>query len=156
MSTTQEQRAFIEAMFRLGKPNFAHIRLREGVTKGEFFMLGVLHDHKTKHPEAKGMYVSELAELLQVTPPAVSRMLRGMEGKDYLERVVDRADRRTTYIVLRPEGERTRREMEAGALTFAGRIIDRMGAEDTAVLLSLWGRLADIISEEQQRGDSAC
>ncbi|NCB62944.1 MAG: MarR family transcriptional regulator [Clostridia bacterium] len=153
MSSLQEQKAFLEAMLRLGKPNLAQFHIRGGgLTRGEYFMLNMISEHARRFPQAKGMYVSELAELMQVTPPAVSRMLRGLEHKDYIERVVDREDRRTTYIVLRPKGDAERRELERRALAFSDRIIDQLGEEDTATLLRIWNRLADIFAEEQAKG----
>lgn len=157
MSTEQEQKDFLQAMLQAGKPGLAQIQVRGGgLTRGEYFMLDLISEHSRRVPEAKGMYVSELAELMQVTPPAVSRMLRGLELKDYVERIVDREDRRTTYIVLRPKGDEERKELERKALSIAGRVIDRLGREDTAELIRLWGRLADIMQDERLKGNHLC
>lgn len=148
MSSLQKQKAFLDAMLRLG---LLHLRNGE-LTRGEYYLLNLISEHARCHPQAKGMYVSELAELMQVTPPAVSRMLRSLEQKDYIERVVDRADRRTTYIVLLPKGDAERCELERRALAFSGHVIDRLGEEDTASLLRIWGHLTDILAEEQTKG----
>lgn len=150
----EEHRAFLLAMLRMGRPGMVHGRFRvKGLTQGEYFMLDMLSQHRARCPEAKGMYVSELAELLQVSPPAVSRMLRELEQKDFIDRVVDRDDRRITYIVLQPKGEAAHSEMERQALEFAGRVADRLGPEDTAQLIRLWSRLREIMQDEHPRGN---
>lgn len=47
---------------------------------------------------------SELAAKTKTLPPAVSRTLRGLEEKGYVERSVDKKDRRNTYISLTEKG----------------------------------------------------
>lgn len=153
MSTEERRKEFLDVMIRMGKPRAIQRGFHGGeLTPGEYFMLSVLRDHRARNPQCKGMYVSELAELLDVSSPAVSRMLGGMEQKEYVERVVDREDRRTTYIVLRPDGERTLGQMEDRAMTLVDRIVNRLGEEDAATLIKLWSRLADIMDEEQAKG----
>lgn len=149
MSTLEQQQTLLAALFELGRPNFPPMHLAfDGLTKGEFFILNLIYDHGRQNPEAEGMYVSELLRATHATPPAVSRMLRGMEEKGYVERVVDRSDRRTTYIVLTAQGIALRKEAERRALDFTGRVIDQMGMADIEQLLSLWRRMRDIVQQE--------
>lgn len=148
MSSEQDQNAFLMAMLRMWRPG-GHIQF-QGMTRGEYFMLNVLSEHQTRVPGTKGMYVSELVEFLRVSPPAVSRMLRSLERKEYVKRVVDTENRRTTYIQLLPEGERARFEMEGRVMAFARRVTQRLGPEDTATMIRLWQKMGDIVQEEEQ------
>ena len=153
MDDRPDRKALLETLLRMGKPNLAHAGFQVGgLTKGEFFLLEMLFVRRRSSPESKGMYVSELAERMGVSPPAVSRMLRFTERKGYLSREVDREDRRNTYVVLSPAGEEAYAAMERRALDFAGRVVDRMGTEDTARLVELMTRVSEIVHEELAKG----
>lgn len=145
MDSMQAQEAFLQAMNRLRKLSFSTMA---DMSKGEFFLLTLLQKERLARPERKGMYVSELARRMRVTPPAVSRMLRGLEQRALIERVVDREDRRTTYIVLTGAGEELRHTCALHMQEYSDRVVRRMGEEDLETLLRLWNRLLDIMSEE--------
>ena len=62
--------------------------------------------------------------LTRTLPPAVSRTLRGLEEKGYVERSADKKDRRNTYISLTEQGwkkgEEVRDRMHAVSYTHLG------------------------------------
>lgn len=121
------------------------------ISRGEFFALNMLHDHRQRYPYVQGMYVSELADKTHVTPPAVSRMLKALEQKGLIVRNVDRDDRRNTFIRITDEGEDVREKtMEAVGALFA-RVFQRMGEEEMHTLLRLSGQFMQIIEEEMKR-----
>lgn len=124
------------------------------LTRGEFFVLNQMYEHLQRHPQDKGVYVSALVGWMRVSPPAVSRMLRGLEQRGLVERVVDRADRRTTYVVLTPAGESLRTETTAWLDRYTQRVVRRMGQENMETLLVLWDQLSDIMAEEQAKGNT--
>ncbi len=145
------QREFFQTIhrFRHNKP----WHWTGGLTRGEFFVLNQMHEHLQKHPKEKGVYVSTLVGWMRVSPPAVSRMLRGLEQRGLVERVVDRADRRTTYVVLTPAGESLRTETTAWLDSYIQRVVQRMGHENMEKLLVLWNQLSDIMVDEQAKGN---
>ena len=53
----------------------------------------------------KSMTISELAEKIHVSPPAISRSIKGLEEKGWINRIIDSNDRRTTFVVLTELGE---------------------------------------------------
>ena len=59
-----------------------------------------------KAEDDRRISVSELIKRACVKPSAISRTLRGLEQKGYVERVVNPEDRRNTYVVMTEEGER--------------------------------------------------
>lgn len=146
MDATQAQEEFFRAMNRFRKIGYA--AMSENMTKGEYFLLMLLHKDRLDHPEGKGMYVSELAHHMRVAPPAVSRTLRALEGRALIERTVDRDDRRNTYIALTEEGERTRARYARKIQDYSERVFRRMGEEDMETLFRLWNRFADVMAEE--------
>lgn len=137
---------FMQVLQRFGRLNLSSVL--EGITKGEFVMLEILHADRAEHPDHTGMYVSKLVEQMDVTAPAVSRMLRQLEGKGLIERSVDMDNRRNTFIHITCEGMRTHSRMQKKLQAFTQGVIERMGEEDMRALLSLWARFADIMDLE--------
>ena len=103
------------------------------------------------HPGDRGVYVSALAGRMRVSPPAVSRMLRGLEQRGLVDRAVDRIDRRNTYVMLTPAGEAARADTIRELDGYTRRVLERMGREDMETLIRLWNRLADVMTEERAK-----
>ena len=84
--TNQEVREHLfKALHRFGKIK-SHISSGVGeLTKGEFFCMGVIADRNRRRPERSGVQVWDLAGHMQVRPPAVSRMLRGLEERGLID-----------------------------------------------------------------------
>lgn len=122
----------------------------EDITMREFFVLEMLVAHKAEHPGTKGMYVSTLASFLHTSGPAVSRMLRSLDEKGYIERIVDTADRRNTYICMTPQGESAWERSQADLQQFMCGLFDEVGYDNMIMLISLWNRLIDVIIEKKQ------
>ena len=119
------------------------------ITREEFFMLEMVGKHARENE--KGIYVSELAKQLNVSSPAVSRMLRYLELKKLIYRQTDAADRRNTCVFLTAEGikaqDGTRKILE----TFSDKIIAGMGMEDMSALLALCNKLANAFEAELKK-----
>ena len=125
---------------RIHKAKFSSII---SLTQGEFFTLKMIA-HKMKcDKNEKGIYVSELAKKLCMAPSAVSRMLKGLEKKNYIERHIDKADRRNTNVILTEEGMIKFQETKQILETFAKNVIDEMGEEEMIRLIALCNRMAD-------------
>ncbi|MEG1857523.1 MAG: MarR family transcriptional regulator [Pseudoflavonifractor sp.] len=152
MESRPLQEEFLRAIHRFGRLNW---NLASGsLTKGEYFTLSIIRRHLLAHPEYKGMYVSELAERLHVTSPAVSRMLGTLERQSLIARSVDQDDRRTTYIVLTPQGEARWGECRKRVQDFTDRVVGRMGAAELETLIVGWNHLADVLEDElKSKGD---
>ena len=81
------------------------------LSRGEFMPLQTIYSNSLHNPEAQGTYVSELASQLKVSSPAVSRMLRSLEKKGYVERFSDENDRRSTLMICSPYGRQRIRKV---------------------------------------------
>ena len=154
MKSTGARRGLIAAMHRFRRLNLNVVA--GGLTRGEFFALTKVREHLSEHPGAKGICVGELADEIHVTSPAVSRMLRGLEGRGLIEREVDRENRRTTYIVLTELGKRAQAAYAGRIEALADRVAERMGEENINALISLLDRLTDILSEELAKETKPC
>ena len=110
------------------------------LTNNEFVALCILSDVQKKQQKEQtepGIYVSVLAATMHSSMPAVSRLLRAMEEKGWIERSVDRKDRRNTFVRITEEG----RQMQQEQIAWMGGIfmdtIRKIGTEKMGAMLSL-------------------
>ena len=68
--------------------------------KTDFFVLCTIMDKG----ENGQITISELAARAKMLPPAISRTLKGLEERGYVERNVNKNDRRNTYVELTETG----------------------------------------------------
>lgn len=90
----------------------------EGIT-----MAAIKHCSGEKGKEE--LTVSELTAKLKAKGPAVSRTLKTLEDKGYIERDVNKADRRNTYVKLTASGEQKQEECEQIMSSFAHAVISK-------------------------------
>ena len=148
MERTTSPGEFVRLMER-----FRRLKVFRNITdlkKGEFFTLEYLYREKKANPQTRGVYSSTIAEELDIAPSAVSRMLRTLEEKGYVERSVNREDRRNTFVHLTQKGEKTCAQTVAAMQMVIGRVQARMGGEDIRQLTALCEKLLGILEEESQ------
>ena len=74
--------------------------------------------------------VSDMAHAMMVSPPAISRTLRQLREKGYVDSRPDEQDRRNTYVVITPRGQEVlSRDMDKRH-QFHEAVLKRMGRED--------------------------
>ncbi len=117
-----------------------------GITQREYFVLEVLNTKGLKY--GSGMYVSALADMIHVSMPQASRMLKNMEEKGYIRREIDENNRRNTFVYATEKGKEARIEAQREMDAFADRVIIRMGVENVKKLIELFNMSTDIMEEE--------
>ncbi|MBP1737057.1 MAG: hypothetical protein H6Q60_938 [Oscillospiraceae bacterium] len=151
---------YLRVTHRMGKLRMTSAAaLLTEVTQLELLALERLSDTSRNDSPSKGMYVSTLARNLRVSPPAVSRMLRGMEGKGLITRTVDEANRRNTYILLTEKGKAVRERSVGQMEEFFKHVFIAMGEDDALQFLKLWNRYVDLMEAELSRilkGEREC
>ena len=98
----------------------------------------------------QGVLASDIAKRLGITAPAVSKMLRSMEEKGYVERRVDEKDRRNTRVSITPDGKEAEQQVRRQMQEFITGVIERLGEERTKELIHLMNRYTEIMQEENQ------
>ena len=103
-----------------------------GLSSSEFSVMGaILQMAKTK-----------------TLPPAVSRTLRGLEEKGYVERSVDKKDRRNTYISLTEKGWKKGEEVRDRMQDFGCSVMSQLKEEDIDQLVDYLDRIYEIAEKE--------
>lgn len=123
----------------------------QNISREEFFMLGVIEGYGKEHQKEEGISVSAIAHALDVSSPAVSRMLRGMEEKKYVKRKVSKYNRRTTIVNLTVSGSQVYRQSKEHLDTIFARVMDQVGEQDMEELFRISHRLVQAFEEESYR-----
>lgn len=81
------------------------------VSQGEYMLMGAFLNYEKEH-DGRHITVNELAAILEVTVPSVSRMLKNLEHRDLIVRETDKDCRRNTHVVISEKGMALFRENE--------------------------------------------
>lgn len=138
------EQEFMHTLRRLGRAHMGN--LFQGVTRSEFSVLMSLERYGERH-EGEGIRASVLAELVEASPQALSRTLKGLERKGYIVRHPDPRDRRNASICLTEEA---RGVMEAGKKRMKDlfcQVVEAMGEEEIRELMVRMDRLTEVIRQ---------
>lgn len=75
----------------------------EGLTPGEVMLL--IRIDKLAKPEEQGVKVSDISSSMRVAPPSITQLINNLEAGGYVERSMDRSDRRAVRVKLKKKGE---------------------------------------------------
>lgn len=118
----------------------------------EFHLLSSI---ASRQNSAGGITIGKLAEMYNVSKPAVSNLIRKTEQRGFVERQTDKDDRRVVWVKLTDEGkaelERTKRCWEE----LGEKIELKFGVENLNLFITLINRLAEVVNEviSEERGN---
>ncbi len=115
-----------------------------GLSSSEFSVIGVI----MRMGENGRITSSELAAKTRMLPPAVSRTLRGLEEKGYVERTVDKKDRRNTYVSLTEKGWKKGEEVRDRMHDFGCSVMSQLKEEDVDQLVAYLDNIYEIAEKE--------
>ena len=92
MKKTLVEKGWIETLYNFSK--FGTKVDFKQLSNGEYMILNYITNLKAEDPEGKGIYVSHLAETMQVSTPAVSRFLKTLEAKGLISREAETKETR--------------------------------------------------------------
>lgn len=156
MESKKIQDEMFKALFRLKHLNMSGM-LGE-ISLGEYKVLEMC-SACPKCGKEEGIYVSSMAAKMKVSPPAVSRLLKSMEGKHYIARHTDAKDRRNTRVSITETGREKREKCRRVLQDYTGRVIGQMGEENMLQLLNLFNQMVDVMEHElkkTEKGDWIC
>jgi DNA-binding MarR family transcriptional regulator len=90
---------------------------------------------------------AKIQEALCIKKAAVSQMLNVLEKKGYINREINKENRRKIILTLTPKGETCVKETENAIDTLLSEIISRFGEKNTRQFMTLFNRFADIVTE---------
>ena len=157
MDNKEIQEEMFRAMFRLRHLNLSS--MLKDISIGEYKILEMCSGCSKCGAKADGTYVSGMAAKMRVSSPAVSRLLKSMERKNYITRHADTKDRRNTRVFITDIGREKREECREILCHYTEQVIGRMGAENMLQLLNLFNQMIGIMEKElkkTEKGDRIC
>ncbi len=115
----------------------------------EFMVLYIISNQNAPSIySGKYINVSSIANMLEVSTPAVSRLLRGLEERSLIERVTDSENRRNTYVRITEKGCNALKKGEKIISEFSVGITRRLGRDKIRKICGLSAELAGAVREE--------
>jgi len=92
--------------------------------------------------------ITDLAELLGVDAPTVTRKVQQLEREEMIVRRIDPKDRRAVRVCLTPSGRRTIDRIRRAKRAWLENMLNVWSDEDLAMLAALLGRFADGLEQD--------
>lgn len=121
--------------------------LLNDISCGEFVLIAAFLRYEEAN-QGKHITVNELACELDVSIPAVSRMLKKLEMKNLILRETDKDCRRNTLVVITDNGLRLFKENENTIRNLATRILNQFTEEEIDLMLNLSKKTESILENE--------
>jgi DNA-binding MarR family transcriptional regulator len=106
-----------------------------GMMRSEYELLVVLGIQLSGDRQV--LTVTEISNLLQITPPGVTHLLNPLEQAGYIERLPDPADRRVVRIGLTGNGREVAERLIAEVQDLIVGLVQHLGEEDSKTLIHL-------------------
>jgi DNA-binding MarR family transcriptional regulator len=136
MELSQRDRALMDTAQRFRQISLSG--LHPQFSKGEAWLLLTICQG-----DEEGIPVSELVKRVHMPPPAVSRLLKGLEQDGFIQRSSARQDRRSILVTVTQEGRAQVQQMMQGMHAFWEEVFDSMSAEEFDAMLSGWNHMMD-------------
>jgi DNA-binding MarR family transcriptional regulator len=101
------------------------------------------------HASGDSLRVTNLAELLGVDTPTVTRKIQQLEREGLVNRHADPDDRRATRIKLTPAGIKTLESVLKARREWLTRLVDDWSTEDLTTFASMLGRFASALQQDE-------
>ena len=102
----------------------------------------VLENDAMKHPGVRC-----LAEMMQCTPPMISKILRGLEKKDMITRSMDQQDKRNVQVTLTEFGKGKVKEGRIVLAAYTDQIVKRFGEEKLGQIIDFMNEFYEVSKE---------
>ena len=146
MSYSQKFAAIIARMHKLKFGN-----MLTGVSEIEFKTMSAI----SRISKSGDVKVSDIARYLELSAPAVSRTMKSLEEKEYIERHTDKQDRRNTFVKLTTKGEEQQKTWMKSFEEFSEAIFARLGDEKSNKLLEDLEAFVKASKEEMKAREKA-
>jgi DNA-binding MarR family transcriptional regulator len=141
-----------DILFRLMK-RFPPLKIKPGVitglTRSEYELLATLmlnlDDEKT------AFSVTEISNLLQITPSGVTHLINSLEEAGYIERLSAPNDRRIVLVGLTDKGTKAAEALITNVQEQLTALFDHLGEDDSQTFIRLISRAIDFFESQFER-----
>lgn len=121
----------------------------EGLTRSEYELLTILK--MNIYDKGTAMSVSEISNLLQITPAAITHIINPLEEKGFIKRLPDPKDRRVVLIGLTDKGAKTADALIADVKGQVVGLINYLGEKDSREFVRLLSRAFEYFESQPEK-----
>jgi DNA-binding MarR family transcriptional regulator len=140
--------ALTSDLFRLTK-QFPRPKLKQGavdgLTRSEYELLVMLVVH---HGKETAFSVTELSNLLQITPAGVTHLINPLEEAGYVRRLQAPNDRRVVLVGLTDKGKHLAESLISELQEQLVGLVNHLGEEDSRTLIRLLSRSIEFFNSQ--------
>ena len=129
---------FFQTNYRMKKVN--HLQVNDESLRGEIFTLLFLRDRKNN------VLPGEISEIMQISSARVASILNNLENKGFIERQIDKADRRRILVSLTSLGEESANAHYQEVINQICKMFEILGEKDAKEFIRIMNRILDIAS----------
>lgn len=134
-----------ETLIMLKSIRLSHIIA--GITPNEYISLRIIQALINKS-QGDGVHISQIGSELEISAPAVSKMLKGLEEKGLIRREVDFENRRNTFVFLTKKGIAIKANADNSLNAFFKNVYAKVGREDIGRFQMLAKKITAAVIEE--------
>ena len=121
--------------------------LFDGISCAEYMLITTFIRYEEEN-NGRHITINELANELDVSVPAVSKMLKNLESRNLVERQQDKLCRRNTFVRITDEGKDMFDKNNKKMHLLTRKILDNFTEEEIELVNSIHDKVADVIEEE--------
>jgi DNA-binding MarR family transcriptional regulator len=118
----------------------------DGLTRSEYELLVMLVMNLDK--DKKALTVTEISNLLQITPAGVTHLINPLEDTGYIERLQDLHDRRIVRIGLTDKGTQVAEALISEVQEQLIGLVNHLGEEDSKTLIRLMSQAIEYFAAQ--------
>lgn len=122
--------------------------LNMGLTSLELFALYQIYEVTEINLHEEKIYVSDLAKRMEILPPSLSRVLKGLEKKELIERRVEQLNRRNVYVLLSEKGKEVLFTCSDRMDRLLKSVVEEMGQQEIDKMFELWRKWTSVIERQ--------
>lgn len=125
--------------------------IQDNFNQNEWIIMNSLYEVQVEkvleNDAMKHLGVRCLAEMMQCTPPMISKILRGLEKKDMITRSMDQQDKRNVQVTLTEFGKEKVKEGRIVLAAYTDQIVKRFGEEKLGQIIDFMNEFYEVSKE---------
>lgn len=122
---------------------FAHC---EGLTHNEKLIMFILHDIS----KDSKVSLADLRKRMELAPSTITPLIAGLEEKGFIERNIDKEDRRNIYLEISSKGKEHMNHVQKQIKLSLSEYINYMGDTDTKELIRLMSKTTEFYLRKEE------
>ena len=145
MVTYDKRLDFLTTIHSLAQLNFSAVLSQ--TSQAEFLVMSAINKLERLH-NSSNYRISNIADSLHVSSPAISRTIKTLENKGYVERNMDKLNTRNTLVRLTENGTAVFENECNQIYCFMNNVVNQMGEEKLNELFLLSNELLENVEKE--------